>query len=136
MAIAGSAQNPVYGVIPSNVDYSKNRFEQWRIEMPIELRWRTSTPVDFQFFRIYGGFKFSYLLGDKSVFDDGIQKLIIKNNRDFEELMYGAYLSIGYSSFNLQVYYALNGLFKPTALIDSVPVNMDVLSIGVVFYIL
>jgi hypothetical protein len=136
MAIMGSSHNPIYGVIPSDVDYSKNRFEQWRVELPIELRWRTSNPVDFQFFRIYGGFKLSYLLGDKSVFDYGGQKLVIKNNKDFEELMYGVYLSVGYSSFNLQVYYALNGLFKPTALIDSVPVKMDVLSIGVVFYIL
>jgi hypothetical protein len=136
MAIAGSGKNPVYGVIPSDVGYSKNRFEQWRVEVPIELRWRTSTPQEFQFFRIYGGFKFSYLLSDKSVFDDGILKKVIKNNKDFEEFLYGVYLSIGYSSFNLQVYYGLNTLFKSTAQIDSVPVKMDVLSIGVVFYIL
>jgi hypothetical protein len=136
MAIAGSGKNAVYGAIPSNVDYNKNRFEQWRVEVPIELRWRTSTPQEYQFFRIYGGFKISYLLSDKSVFDDGIRKIVIKNNKDFEDLLYGVYLSIGYSSFNLQVYYGLNTLFKTTAQIDSVPVKMDLLSIGVVFYIL
>jgi hypothetical protein len=136
MAITGSGQNPVYGVIPSSLNYSKNRFEQWRVEVPIELRWRASTPVEFQFFRIYGGFKFSYLLADKSVFDDGNQKLVIKNNKDFEELLYGVYLSVGYSSFNLQVNYSLNGLFKPTAQINSEAVKMDLLSVGVIFYIL
>lgn len=136
MSILGSNNNPIYGIIPSSVTYDKNRFEQFRVEVPIELRWRNSTPETFQFFRIYGGVKFSYLLSDKSVYDDGTQKIVIKNNKDFEELLYGVYLSMGYSAFNLQVYYGLNSFFKSTAQINSVPVTMNALSLGVVFYIL
>ncbi len=124
----------VFDIISSN--YDKNRFEQFRVELPLEFRWRNSTPQEFQFFRIYGGFKVSYLLLDKSVFDDGTQKTVIKNNKDFEDFLYGVYLSIGYSAFNLQVYYGLNSFFKSTAQIDSVPVTMNTLSLGVVFYIL
>lgn len=136
MSILGSNNNPIYGIIPSSVNYDKNRYEQFRVEVPIEFRWRNSTPETFQFFRIYGGVKFSYLLSDKSVYDDGTQKIVIKNNKDFEELLYGVYLSMGYSAFNLQVYYGLNSFFKSTAQIDSVPVTMNALSLGVVFYIL
>lgn len=136
MSITGTSQNPVYGVIPSTVNYDKNRFEQLRVEVPIEFRWRDSTPQEFQFFRIYGGIKLSYLLLDKSVYDDGIQKIVIKNNKDFEDFIYGVYLSVGYSAFNLQVHYALNSFFKSSAQIDSDPVTMNALSIGVVFYIL
>ncbi|PKB16367.1 porin family protein [Flavobacterium sp. 5] len=136
LAIIGSSDNPIYGIIPSNVSYDRNRFEQLRVEIPIEFRWRNSTPETFQFFRLYGGFKVSYLLYDKSVFDDGNQKIVIKNNKDFEELLYGVYLSMGYSAFNLQIYYGLNSIFKSTAKIDSVPVTMNVLSLGVIFYIL
>lgn len=136
MSITGTNQNPVYGVIPSAVNYNKNRFEQFRVELPIEFRWRNSTPVEFQFFRIYGGVKVSYLLADKSVYDDGTDKIVIKNNKDFEDFIYGVYLSVGYSAFNLQVYYSINSLFKSSAQIDSVPVTMNALSIGVVFYIL
>lgn len=136
MSIKGSNSNPIYEVIPSTVDYNKNRFEQLRVEVPIELRWRNSTPEIYQFFRIYGGFKISYLLADKSVYDDGIEKITIKNNKDFNEFLYGAYISIGYSSFNLQVYYGFNSFFKSTAQINSTPITMDVLSIGVIFYIL
>lgn len=136
MSILGSNNNPIYSIIPSDVNYDKNRYEQFRVEVPIEFRWRNSTPETFQFFRIYGGVKFSYLLSDKSVYDDGTQKIVIKNNKDFEELLYGVYLSMGYSAFNLQVYYGLNSFFKSTAQIDSVPVNMNTLSLGVVFYIL
>lgn len=134
MAIAGTNNNPVYGILPA--DYDKNRFEQLRAELPIEFRWRNSSPEDFQFFRIYTGFKVSYLLYDKSVFDNGTDKIVIKGNKDFEEFLYSAYVSIGYSAFNIQVCYNLNNLFKPTAQIDSVPINMNILSLGVVFYIL
>lgn len=136
MSIVGSNNNPIYSIIPSTINHDKNRFEQLRVELPIELRWRNSTPESFQFFRIYGGFKVSYLLYDKSVYDVGNEKIVIKNNKDFEELLYGFYLSMGYSAFNLQVYYGLNSFFKSTAQIDSVPVTMNTLSLGVVFYIL
>ncbi|WP_147298273.1 porin family protein [Flavobacterium aquicola] len=136
MAITGTSNSPVYSIIESDVDFDKNRFEQFRVELPLEFRWRTSTPESYQFFRLYGGFKVSYLLYDKSVFDDGVQKIVIKGNKDFEELLYGVYISMGYSAFNLQVYYGLNSFFKSTAQIDSVPLSMNTLSLGVVFYIL
>ncbi|PJJ09757.1 hypothetical protein CLU83_3129 [Flavobacterium sp. 1] len=136
MSIVGTNNNPIYSIIPSTVNHDKNRFEQLRVELPIELRWRNSTPESFQFFRIYGGFKVSYLLYDKSVYDDGNEKIVIKNNKDFEELLYGVYLSMGYSAFNLQVYYGLNSFFKSTAQIDSISITMNTLSVGVVFYIL
>ena len=136
MSIVGSNNNPIYSIIPPAINHNKNRFEQLRVELPIELRWRNSTPESFQFFRIYSGFKVSYLLYDKSVYDDGNEKVVIKNNKDFEELLYGVYLSMGYGAFNLQVYYGLNSLFKSSAQIDSVPLTMNTLSLGVVFYIL
>jgi hypothetical protein len=136
MSIIGSRNSPIYGIIPSTVNYDKNRFEQFRVEVPIEFRWRNSTPESFHFLRIYGGVKLSYLLSDKSVYDDGTQKIVIKNNKDFEEFLYGVYLSMGYSAFNLQIYYGINSLFKSTAQIDSVPITMNALSLGVVFYIL
>ncbi|WP_348800007.1 porin family protein [Flavobacterium adhaerens] len=136
MAITGTNKSPVYSVIPSDQNYNKNRFEQLRVEFPVELRWRNSTPETFQFFRLYGGFKVSYLLYDKSVFDDRAQKIVIKGNKDFEEFLYGAYVSIGYSAFNLQVAYNFNSLFKQSAQIDGVSIDMNTLSLGVIFYIL
>lgn len=136
MAITGTNDNPVYEVLPSEVDFDRNRFEQFRVDFPIELRWRKSTPQEFQFFRIYTGFKLSYLLYDKSVYEIGGDKYKIKNNKDFEDFVYGAYISVGYSAFNLQLYYNLNSFFKSSAQIDSVPITMNALSIGVIYYIL
>jgi hypothetical protein len=136
MAITGSNNNPIYGVIPSTVNYNKNRFEQLRVEVPIEFRWRTSTPEIYKFWRIYGGFKLSYLLLDKSVYDDGQTKIIIKNNKDFNDFLCGAYVSAGYNTINLYAYYGLNSLFKSSAKVNNEVIQMNAMSIGVMFYIL
>lgn len=136
MAITGSNSNPIYGIIPSSVNYNKNRFEQLRVEVPIEFRWRTSTPEIYKFWRIYGGFKLSYLLLDKSVYEDDQTKIVIKNNNDFNDFLYGAHVSVGYSTINLYAYYGLNSLFKSAAKVNNEAIQMNTLSFGVMFYIL
>lgn len=136
MAITGSNHEPIYQVIPEDVDYKRNRFEQLRLDLPLEIRWRRSSPQEFQFFRLYTGFKASYLLYDKSVYEIGSDKHTIINNKDFEDFLYGVYLSVGYSAFNLQLYYNLNSFFSSSAKIDSTPITMNTLSIGVIYYIL
>jgi hypothetical protein len=136
MAITGSNNNPIYGVIASNVNYNKNRFEQLRVEVPIEFRWRASTPEVYKFWRIYGGFKLSYLLLDKSVYEDDQTKIIINNNKDFNDFLYGAYISAGYNTINLYAYYGLNSIFKSSAKVNNEAIQMNTLSIGVMFYIL
>jgi hypothetical protein len=135
IAILGTNQNPIYEVV-SNANYNKNRFEQLRVEVPIEIRWRNSTPESYKFWRIYGGFKLSYLLLDKSVYDDAIQKTTIKNNTDFNEFLYGAYISAGYNTINIHAYYGLNTLFKSSAKVNNETIRMNTLSLGLLFYIL
>jgi hypothetical protein len=136
MAITGSSSNPIYGIIPSTINYNKNRFEQLCVEVPIEFRWRTSTPEIYKFWRIYGGLKLSYLLLDKSVYIVDQTKVTIKNNKDFNDLLYGAYITAGYNTINLYAYYGLNSLFKSSAKINNETIQMNTLSIGVMFYIL
>ena len=136
LAISGTNQVAVYAPIPNKDDYSRNKFEQFFVEVPIEFRWRSSTPESYKFWRIYGGVKFSYLLFDKSVHVDDQTKTIIKNNKDFNNLLYGAFLSAGYNSINFYVYYGLNNLFQSSAKINNEPIKMNSLSLGVMFYIL
>lgn len=136
LAITGTSQSAVYTIIPSNVDYSKNKFEQLFVEAPIEFRWRNSTPETYKFWRIYGGVKFSYLLVDKSVYIVDQTKTIIKNNKDFDSFLYGVYLSTGYNTINFYAYYGLNSLFKSSAKINNEPIQVNTLSLGIMFYIL
>lgn len=135
LAITGTSQSPIYSLIPSNENYKRNKFEQFLVEVPIEFRWRTSTPEEYRFWRIYGGFKLSYLLLDRSVYD-GQTKVIVKNNKDFDDFLYGAYISAGYNTINLYAYYGINSLFKSTATVNNEPIQINNLSIGIMFYIL
>jgi len=116
-------------------DFSKNKFTQFLVEVPLEFRWRTSTYESYKFWRIYGGVKFSYLLSDKSVLESDKVKATITGNGDFNKFLYGAYLSAGYNTINLYVYYGLNPIFK-SAQIDGENIDMKSLNIGLIFYML
>lgn len=133
--ISGSNKTPVYTIIESNSSYSKNRFTQFLVEVPLEFRWRTSTYESHKFWRIYGGLKLGYLLYDRSVYQDSQDKIVVTSNKDFNKFQYGAYISSGYNTFNVYAYYGLNPLFK-SAKINNQPLDMNVMNIGVIFYIL
>lgn len=135
MAITGTAENAVYNIINSNENYSKNKFSQLALDVPIEFRWRTSTYQSHKFWRIYTGIKFSYLLHDKSVFNSENNNVEIKGNNDFNKFQYGAYLSSGYNTINLYAYYGLNPLFK-SATINGQKLDMRSVSLGIIFFIL
>lgn len=136
LAITGTNQLPVYNIIDSNVSYDKNKFTQLLIDLPIEFRWRTSTYESYKFWRIYGGVKFSYLLYDKSIFSDGSGKTVITGNKDFNNFLYGLYISAGYNTINVYAYYGLNSIFKNSASINGEALAIKSLNMGVVFYIL
>jgi len=133
--ISGSNKIPAYKIIESGPSYSKNRFSQFLVEVPLEFRWRTSTYESHKFWRIYGGLKLGYLLYDRSVYQDSQDKIVVTSNKDFNKFQYGAYISSGYNTFNVYAYYGLNPLFK-SAKINNQPLDMNVMNIGVIFYIL
>ena len=136
LAIKGTNQLPVYFIIDSKATYSKNKFTQLLVDLPIEFRWRTSTYESHKFWRIYGGVKFSYLLYDKSIFSDGNGKTTITGNKDFNKFLYGLYVSSGYNTINVYAYYGLNSIFKKSAEINGEQLGIKSLNIGIIFYIL
>jgi hypothetical protein len=75
------------------------------------------------------------LLHDRSVYLDSQDKIVVTANKDFDKFRYGAYVSSGYNTFNVYAYYGLNPLFK-SAKINNESLDMNVMNIGVVFYIL
>lgn len=135
LSITQTNQTLVYTIIDPNTSYKKNKFSQFLVEVPIEFRWRTSTYESHKFWRVYAGFKMSYLLYDKFVYDDSQSKIVITKNKDFNKFLYGAYISSGYNSINIYIYYDLKPLFKSAKTnIDSI--DMNSLNVGIIFYIL
>ncbi|MFV5690994.1 porin family protein [Flavobacterium sp. LT1R49] len=135
LAIYKTDQTAVYSIIDAETTFSKNKFSQLLVDVPIEFRWRTSTYESYKFWRIYGGFKFSYLIYDRSIYTDDQGKIVVSRNKDFNKFLYGAYISSGYNTINVYAYYGLNSLFK-SAKIDGEPIDMTSLNIGIIFYIL
>lgn len=133
--ISKTNQTSTYALIDSDISYQKNRISQLLIDVPIEFRWRSSTFESHKFWRIYGGAKFSYLVNDRSIYNNYQDKIIVKNNTDFSKLNYGLYLAAGYNTINLYGYYGLNSIFQ-SAKIDKQSIDMNSLNIGVIFYIL
>jgi hypothetical protein len=120
----------------SEINVSKNKFTTYLLEVPFELRWRKSSPTDYQFLRIYPGFKVGYLFynSTKLKTDQGSEKL--SNIDNFNRLQYGLTLSVGYDTWNIHAYYGLNPIFEDSAKLDGEELNMSAFKIGLIFYIL
>jgi hypothetical protein len=115
--------------------FDKNKLVLHQLELPIEIRWRNSTYDSHKFWRIYSGFKISYLFADKSVFNSPIEDIIVRNNNDLSKIKYATYLAVGNNTGNIYVQYSLSPIFKDVQLNDK-KLEISSLNIGFVFYIL
>ena len=139
LLITENSSEYVYRVIDENdLQYDKNKFTNYMLELPFELRWRTSTVSDYNFWRIYAGFKLGYVVYNSSKFISSSGNVRLSQIDDMNRLQYGLTLSAGYSNISFHIYYALNSIFNDDALIseDDMPINMNAIKIGLMFYIL
>ena len=72
LLITQNAGKRNYATIEPDIDYDKNKLILHYVDFPVEFRWRTSTPQSHKFYRIYTGFKASYLVYDYSKFEDRV----------------------------------------------------------------
>jgi len=123
----------------SNTDFVQpiktEKFKTNLIEMPIEFRWRSSTPSKYNFWRIYGGFKLAYTFLSKTEFKYNEEHIKLKNLSLFNKFQYGAILSVGYGTWNVYSYYGLSQLFNGVN-VKGEELNLKDFSIGLKFYIL
>ncbi|ARN70170.1 hypothetical protein BST91_00070 [Nonlabens tegetincola] len=125
-----------YQIIDDDIDVDRNRLHTNLIEMPIQFRWRTSTPTEYTFWRIYTGVRLGYIFHHKSDFQgDGVTR-VLKDIPELEKFRFAATLSIGNGSFNAFVMYNLNPLFNENAQINNDPINLQPIKFGIEFYIL
>ena len=116
-------------------DYNTNTFKTQLVEMPFEIRWRTSTPTKYNFWRIYTGFKVGYLFYSKLKLDYLDQTMTIKNINAFNKFQYGLTLAAGYGTWNVYAYYGLNPIFDVTYP-SGEKLDLKDFKLGLRFYIL
>jgi len=97
------------------------------IDFPLEIRWRNASPNSHSFWRIYTGFKTSYVFNSKleSTTENTKESILDEINR----LQYGAYVSVGFNTWNPYIYYGINPIFKEGS-------KMSNFNVGFIFYIL
>lgn len=118
------------------VDYDRNRFSTSVIDVPIEFRWRSSTPESYNFWRIYAGFRVGYAYWYKATFKQSNNNIYQTKIPEFNPVRLGATLSFGYSTFNFHVYYSINPFFKDAVTTEGKAVNFKTIKVGLMFYIL
>ncbi len=123
-----------YDIITA-ADLSKGKLEQLFIDIPIEFRWRNSTPTSYKFWRVYTGFKVQYLIYNRSKYEGKDVKSTLTNNNDLNKLQYGPYIAVGFNTWNFQAYYGVNPLLNNVS-VNNEAVEMKTLNIGLMFYIL
>lgn len=93
---------------PENSDYRKNKISATFIEIPIELRFRTSGSSPF---KLYAGGRIGYLVNfhTKTSDDSGKRKFYHKDIAN--KLRYGLTARIGIGQINVHCFYGLSTLF-------------------------
>jgi len=134
--ISKDAAGTIIYAVNNSSEFVSNRYRQYVVELPIEFRWRNSTYESTKFWRIYGGMKLSYIFSSTSFLNDGETNYNISNNKDINKFQYGPYISAGYNTWNLYVYYGLSPLFNSATALSGEKINMKTLNAGVIFYIL
>ncbi len=99
------------------------------VDIPIEIRWRNSTPNSHSFWRIYTGFKTSYVFNSKLKLESTTESSKESISDEINRLQYGAYISVGFNTWNPYIYYGLNPIFKEGS-------KMSNFNVGFIFYIL
>lgn len=125
-----------YASIIANKSYDKNKLEEISIDVPLEIRWRNSTPESHEFFRIYTGLKMSYLVFSKSKYVDSEKTILIFGNDELTKLRTSAYLTFGYNTWNAYLSYGFSPIFKSSAKLNTEEIGLNPVNIGFMFYIL
>tara|TARA_B100000767_G_scaffold269263_1_gene290812 strand:+ start:4571 stop:5248 length:678 start_codon:yes stop_codon:yes gene_type:complete len=112
---------------------SKNRLISHYIEVPIEYRWRTSTIVDYAFWRIYTGYVFRYNFYSKSKPFNGSSTIV----DEVSPLSHALKISAGYNTWNIYAEYSLSPYFKKGVRTDlGIPLKLNSIRVGLIFYVL
>ena len=137
MGIIDVNNETTYSILdPDNITFSKNKMSLHTVDLPLEFRWRNSTPDSHKFWRVHLGVKLSYLFYDQYKLESSQGNVGQTNLQDFNDFHYGIYLTTGWNTWNLYAYYGLNPLFKSSAKIEGQSIDMNTANFGLMFYIL
>ena len=128
-----SQQSYLYNV-PEAQRALRNVFSYHQLQLPVELRWRTSSPSEYAFWRVYLGYRLSYQFGTQYQPFFG-RKFSLVNQ--LNEIQHSIGISLGFNTWNLRFDYNLTPLFKEEIrTINNRTLKLFPLQLGLIFYLL
>ena len=116
--------------------FKKNKWNVSKLELPIEIRWRTSTAEIYKFWRVYLGFKTSYLINSRYKFESENLSYKLKS-LPFRKINTGVMLNAGNNTWNLSLYMGLSPIFNNGfRKLNPELKDLKDFSVGLIFYIL
>ena len=113
-----------------------NEMYTHNIEIPFEVRWRSSAANKYNFWRIYLGLKTTYNFSNQFDFTDSSGNRTNFNNVSaFNKWQFGLTFSAGYDAFNIHIYYGLNPIYD-NATISGEAINTKIIKFGLIYYLL
>ncbi|MDO4728642.1 MAG: porin family protein [Bacteroidota bacterium] len=132
LSISEQDQVYTYGVA---TDFDKSKLSLHFIEIPIELRWRTSTPKNTRFWRIHLGAKIGFKTYSRYKLTGDFPTVTIHNDPNITKFNYSSYLVIGNGTLNFYANYNFKPIFEDVY-IDNQKIDIKSINIGFMFYIL
>ena len=126
----------IFKVLDENVDFTQNRFAMGMIEIPIEFRWRTSTPTEYRFWRVYAGGRIGYAYWYKATFKQPGNDVNQTKIPEFQPIRLSATVGFGYNTFNFFASYTINPFFKDAFTDEGNKVELNAIKVGLLFYLL
>lgn len=124
-----------FQIIDNDINYDTNRHTIYLAEVPLQFRWRNSSPTSHKFWRIYAGIRLGYVYYFKANYKNGNEQIKLRDIPELNKWRTGLTFTFGYNTFNFHVYYSLNEFFDGTIQNTTTNVGLNTLKIGFMFYI-
>ncbi|MDB2385129.1 PorT family protein [Polaribacter sp.] len=122
-------------VFSDGTSLDDNSIHMFNFELPLQLRWRSSTANKYKFWRIYAGVTFLYNLNNSVDFTEDDSTFNYNDISSYRKFQYGATLTAGYGSFNINIYYGLTSTYED-ALLDNETIDTKTIKMGLAFLFL
>lgn len=116
--------------------FDTNRFTTAVAEIPVEFRWRSSTPKKYGFWRVYAGFRLGYAYWYQAKFKQPENEVTQTDIPEFNQVRLAATLSFGYNKVNFYANYSINPFFDGAVTTSGESVDFRTIKLGIIFYIL
>ena len=137
LQIRNVAEGEEFTVLDSESNFDTNRFTTNLIEIPLELRWRSSDFGKYSFWRVHLGVNFGYVLSSKSVFEGPQESYDFNPIEAINDFRTSLKLTFGYGAVNFLVDASLNPLFDDAQIKSTgEKVTIRPIKVGLVFFLL